>query len=293
MKPQTITELLAQPLAITPTALLELKAAAMRAPADAPEKTEREPLRATLYSAANLERVQRPERQAARSMVAVVPVNGVLSRHGISTWSGDTPGMLEIERVMWDLVANDSVGAIVMAVHSPGGTVTGTQELSQSIYDMRKQKRIVAVADSLMASAAMAIGSSASEIYAIPSATLGSVGVIADLVSFARMYEKMGVDIRVIRSVPLKAKGGDMEPIDDDTVARMQELVDASHREFVATMARNRGVSDSHVDRHFGQGDTMTSRRAKEVGMIDHIARGGVDEVIGIVAGQLRRGRAA
>ncbi len=82
MKPQTIAELLAQPLAIAPAALLELKAAAMRTPADAPEKQERQPLQATLYSAANLSQVTARDRQPSRSMVAVLPISGVLSRHG-------------------------------------------------------------------------------------------------------------------------------------------------------------------------------------------------------------------
>lgn len=293
MRPQTITEVLAQPLAIAPAALLELKAAAMRSPDDAPEKNEPQPLQATLYAAATLDRVPRPDRQAARSLVAVVPVHGVLSRHGMSSWRGTNPGMLEIERLMRELVANDSVGAIIMSTHSPGGTVTGTQELSQAIYDMRQQKRIVAVADTMMASAAMAVGSSASEIYAIPSATVGSIGVIADIESYARMNDRIGIDVKVIRSVPLKARFHPDEPITQDMIDTMQKMVDESHVEFVDTMARNRGVTTSHVSRHFGQGDVMTPKRAKDVGLIDHVARGGVDEVIALVAGQLRTGRAA
>ncbi len=201
--------------------------------------------------------------------------------------------MLQIERVMTELAANPAVGAIVMAVHSPGGTVTGTFELAQAIYEMRSQVRIVSVADSYMTSAAMAIGSAAHEVYSLPSGTVGSIGVIADLVSFARMYDRMGVDIRVLRSVPLKATANDMEPINEATVARLQELVDANHSQFVDAMAKQRGVSVAHVNRHFGNGDTLTAQRAVDVGMIDGIVRGGVDEVIAMVAGQLRRGRVA
>ena len=75
-------------------------------------------------------------------------------------------------------LANDpAVGMIVLDVDSPGGVVTGTPEAADAIYAAAKRKKVVALVNPLCASAGYWLASQASEIIAVPSADIGSIGV--------------------------------------------------------------------------------------------------------------------
>ena len=75
------------------------------------------------------------------------------------------------------MLADDTVGQILMDIDSPGGSVYGVAELGDEILSARAQKPVVAVANSLAASAAYWIGCSASEFYVTPGGEVGSIGV--------------------------------------------------------------------------------------------------------------------
>ena len=77
--------------------------------------------------------------------------------------------------------ADSSIGAIVLNIDSPGGSVYGVEELADKIYKARGTKPVYAVANSLAASAAYWIGSAASQLYVTPSGEVGSIGVLAAL----------------------------------------------------------------------------------------------------------------
>ena len=61
-----------------------------------------------------------------------------------------------------EAVADDTVGAILIDIDSPGGSVYGTSELAAEILQARNSKPVCAIANSLAASAAYWIGSAAS-----------------------------------------------------------------------------------------------------------------------------------
>jgi len=215
-------------------------------------------------------------------MVAVVHLSGVTTRHGYSTWTSSSVGTLEIGRALQRLDRDKSVAAIVLAIDSPGGTVTGTAELSDVVFGIRESgnTKIVAIADSMMASAACYIGSAASEVYATPSATVGSIGVITSYSDFSRYLEKQGVTQTIVRTPDLKARFSGSEPLSVAMRETMQASVEDAYATFTQAMARNRGVSVAHVTKRFGGGETMTSQQAVEAGLIDGIASS-PDEIIG------------
>ena len=118
-----------------------------------------------------------PRRRASGS-VAVLPLYGTISqRMGMmESMSGGTSAEA-FGKYFRAAVADPDVGSIVIDIDSPGGSVYGIEELASEILDARGEKQIVAVANSLAASAAYWIGSAAHEFVVTPSGEVGSIGV--------------------------------------------------------------------------------------------------------------------
>lgn len=216
--------------------------------------------------------------------VAVLPMFGTMSRR--MGMLGAMSGGLSVEsfsKAFQELVDDESVSAIVLDVDSPGGSVYGIEELSQQIFDARSKKRILAVADQLMASAAYYVASSADELIVSPSGEVGSIGVYAMHFDYSAALEEEGIVVTIIKAGERKAEGNPFESLSEEAVEHMQSMVDAYYAQFRAAVARNRGVSEADVDANYGQGLTFDAKRAVERGMVDRIAT--LDQVLGELTG--------
>lgn len=206
-------------------------------------------------------------------VVAVVPIMGTLvQRFGMFSRSSGFESTEYLGRVIDELARNESVGAIVLQIDSPGGSVFGTQELAQKIFDARKLKTIVAIADPMAASGAYWLGSQAEYFYCAPSGMVGSIGVIWVHADFSAANEMAGVKYTYITSGRYKAEGNEDEPLADETKAHFQEQSNDYYEAFVSDIARGRGVTTKVVKQAFGEGRMLLADAALEAGMIDKVA---------------------
>lgn len=223
----------------------------------------------------SLEEVRSSRPQAGRQKsIAVVPVHGVLEAR--ASLIGEFLGMTSYEAVgnMFDMaMADESVGGIVLDVMSPGGMAYGAPELAQKIYSARGVKPIIAVANHVAASGAYWLAAAADRLAMTPSGDVGSVGVIAEHVSFSKAAESQGLEVSVFRSdaAPYKAESNDMEPLTDEARKNIQSRVNEIHGNFVADLARFRGVSVDYVNENFGKGRVVSAKQAIKSGMVDYV----------------------
>jgi len=235
--------------------------------------------------------ITRPSRAAGA--IAILPLYGVLQQRPslLAALFGATS--LEVWSTLFKrLVADDSIKAIILDIDSPGGSVSGVQELADEIYQARERKPIIAVANTLAASAAYWLASSASEIVASPSAEVGSIGVFALHVELSKALEIMGIKPTLISAGKYKTEGNPYEPLTAVAEGAIQERVDDYYNTFVASVARGREVSISEVRGGFGEGRVLGVKEAKKLGMIDRVAtlaqtvqrHGGAVEGTGIAA---------
>jgi signal peptide peptidase SppA len=166
-------------------------------------------------------------------------------------------------------VADPTIGAIILDVDSPGGSVAGVTELSSKIFNARGKKPIIAISNSLMASAAFWIASAADEIVVTPSADIGSVGVIGVHTDTSEADEKAGIKTTFVTAGKFKGEGA--MPLTDEGLSAMQERVNEFHDMFVTDLARNRGVSENKVRNDFGQGRVMGASAAIANKLADRI----------------------
>jgi signal peptide peptidase SppA len=226
--------------------------------------------------------------------VAIIPLRGVITpRPSFISWLFGGGGGLEGFREDFrDAIDNDDVAAVLLDIDSPGGSVELVEETAAEILAARGEKPIVAIANTMAASAAYWIGAAADDLVVTPSGLVGSIGVYQVHYDFSVFNENLGVDPSWIAAGRFKVEGNEDEPLDDEARAAMQATVDDYYDLFVAAVASGRGVSESDVRSGFGEGRVLPSKRALAAGMVDRVATF-EDEVSRLVNGGGTNGRLA
>jgi HK97 family phage major capsid protein len=206
--------------------------------------------------------------------IQVLPLCGVIAQRMnlMTEYSGGT-STEQFADSFDAAMADASVGTIVLDCDSPGGAVEGTPELAARIYKARgKGKKLIAVANPLMASAAYWIGSACDEIVAAPSAIgVGSIGVFCVHFDESGYDELQGFKFTVVKAGRFKAEGNPYEPLDPDALAAMQSTVNDFYSQFAGAVAKHRGVSAKDVQNGYGEGRALTAKQALAAGLVDRI----------------------
>lgn len=211
---------------------------------------------------------------AGGGSVAVIPVYGVLAHrhHEVMNSSRPLTSTEHLANLVRAAAADSQVGAILLDVDSPGGSVFGVQELGEVIHAAKQSKPVVAVANGTAASGAYWIASQADEIVVTPSGMVGSIGVIVPHTDMSGAYEKAGVKRTYITAGKFKAEGNDTGPLDDEARANLQGMVDQYMTAFTKAVARGRKVGVDVVrGPAFGEGRMKLAKDAVESGMADRV----------------------
>jgi signal peptide peptidase SppA len=217
-----------------------------------------------------------PSSSSAPSKIAVIQVQGGLMPRG--SWFGTSLSALasQVRRA----AADADVASIILDIDSPGGTVSGTPEAATAVRDAAAQKPVVAIANTLAASAAYWIGSQASEFVMAPSADVGSIGAMILHQDVSGFLDRMGVKLTMIRSEqsPLKNEAHPFGPLSEGAQGFLQQRANEAGAEFIRAVASGRRVTQTKVREDFGQGRVYGAREAVARGMADRVAT--LDEVI-------------
>lgn len=203
-----------------------------------------------------------------RDGVAVVPVIGEVTKYGSSLWGG--PSTLHLRERLRGLVNDSSVRAIVLHIDSPGGTVAGVDDLARDIRKHKASKPIVAYIEDLGASAAYWIAASCSEVYASPSAYVGSIGVYSVLVDSSRAADAAGLTFHVVKSGQFKGVEEDGIPLTEDALAEHQRVINSVNNTFINAVAEGRGIALTDV-MGWNTGQVWRADEAKSMGLIDDV----------------------
>lgn len=165
---------------------------------------------------------------------------------------------------------NSSVKAIVLRVDSPGGGVAASQEIFREIKRTVRVKPVVCSMGSVAASGGYYIAAPCSQIVASPGTTTGSIGVIASLVNARELMQKIGIGLQVIQSGQFKGTGRIDRPLSEPERAMLQAVLMDNYNQFVDDVASARKLPAAKV-RAIADGRIFTGRRAKELGLVDHL----------------------
>lgn len=204
------------------------------------------------------------KRFAQQGNIAVIDISGVITPYQniLSVLFGGTD-VQSIGEQLESAVNDPAIGGIILRIDSPGGIITGVEELASTIAAARGKKPIVAYAYGNAASAAYWIASAADRIVAGPTTSLGSIGVA--------MAVAKDQDRGWVRFVSSNAPGKNIDPSTREGQDSIQRRLDAMEAEFVAAVAAHRGISTEKVLQDFGRGDVLPAREAVRVGMADMV----------------------
>jgi signal peptide peptidase SppA len=177
-----------------------------------------------------------------------------------------------LAQIMDQLGSDPMIDTIVLDINTPGGHVTGTQEAADAVWAARKKKTVIGIVNPLCASAGYWIGSQCSKLIGVPSADIGSIGVFMTHYDCSAMLADAGIKPTFIYAGEHKVEGNSMEPLGADAQAWFQSEVDGTYKDFLAAVARGRGISADQVEAKFGKGRCYGAPMAKKVGMIDEVA---------------------
>jgi signal peptide peptidase SppA len=203
---------------------------------------------------------------------AVIQVTGPLSyKYDFWSWLMGGTSYQGIMAQLQAAEANGDVRRVVLLMDTPGGEVTGVVEAGRAIKNCSKP--VVALVDPCCASAGLWLASQANRIVSVESGEIGSLGVQCMAVSYAKMFEESGLDVRLVRAAisPDKNLAHPYEPLGDKAMEYLQDRVDRAGVRFVEAVASGRSVSTEDVLAKFGQGKMLESAEAIDVGLIDEI----------------------
>lgn len=222
------------------------------------------------FSASNWEAAKPGFIGKGTNKVAIIPVQGVLTKDGPS-WYGTSYDT--ISNAAEQAGADPAVKRVVLAVDSPGGEVTGLPETAAIVSQLAKVKPVSVIVEGMSASAAYWLSSQASDITLTPSGEVGSVGVRMMHVDVSKLLEDMGYKVTELFSGNFKTEWSPYKPLSDDAKADMQKRLDAIHTEFISAVAAGRGnrATEDIKAARFGEGRMFAGTDAISHGLVDKL----------------------
>lgn len=199
-------------------------------------------------------------------VTAVININGILVK-GASNAECTAFGLMDVDYIrhcLEDAVTDDSVTEILLNINSPGGEVTGIEELGRKIQQIDKIKPIYAWTESMMCSAAYWLGSQCRKIGMTPSAIVGSIGVYSLIEDTSKALEQEGINIQAISAGKYKLLGANFKPLSDEERKILQDDVSNQHTKF-----KNAVLSSRKIDMEFMEGLSYEGVNALSANLVD------------------------
>jgi protease IV len=204
----------------------------------------------------------------ADDKIAIISIEGVIM-------DGDGFVKKQIDRIRED----KKVKAVVVRVDSPGGTVSGSDYILHHLNKLREEKNlpIVVSMGSMAASGgyyvSMAVGDQENSIYAEPTTTTGSIGVIIPHYDISGLLAEYNVKDDSIATGDRKQMLSMTRPITPEHRELIQSYVNESFARFKSIIKQGRPVfqkDESALDQ-LATGEIFSAHQALKHGLVDKI----------------------
>lgn len=205
--------------------------------------------------------------------ILLVQVNGTISTSSRSGLLVERPSLVqEVTSRLRKAAEDDAVKAVVLAIDTPGGSVTASDILYEEIM-RHKQKtgnKTVALLMGLAASGGYYTAVAADSIIAHPTTITGSIGTIYIRPDVAALMNKIGVKAEVTKSGKYKDISSWFRDSTEEERAIMQQMINQLNARFLELVRTRRQLDDTRMHT-IAQARVFTAAQARELGLVDGI----------------------
>ena len=201
------------------------------------------------------------------SLPWLVPRIGIVELFGVL---GTTIRGPEYGRMLTTLRDDTRVRAVVVDIDSPGGSAAAAEQIHLDIAKVAAKKPVVAFIRGSGLSGGYLAGCAATKVVAIPTAMVGSIGVISIRPVISELLQRLGVKVFVTKAGTFKDMFQPFREPTDEEQKKLQTLMDEYYDWFVDAVARTRHLEPKKV-RTLATGEVFTARKAKELRLVDEL----------------------
>jgi protease-4 len=209
----------------------------------------------TLFS--NIHWSERSKARRSGGNIAVIDIKGVI---------------MLAEKVAGQLTKYRQISGIkgmIIRIDSPGGGAAAFQEIYREIRRIRESGiPVVASIASVGASGGYYAALGANKIMANPGSIVGSIGVIVDFPVAVDLLDKIGIDVKTVKSGRYKDTGSPYRQVTPEDEKQLENVVLDMYDQFVSDVARERGIHKKEL-LNITDGRIFTGLQAKELGLVD------------------------
>ena len=172
---------------------------------------------------------------------------------------------------------DDDVGAVVLHVNSPGGSVVASDLIWREVEQMQQIKPVVASFEDVAASGGYYFAAPAAEILARPGTLTGSIGVFGGKLVAGEGMRRLGVHTQLVSAAPNANLFSLSRPFTEAQRTRFRGSLQRFYDGFVQRVATGRRCAADTIEPHC-RGRVWTGRAALSCGLVDR--HGGLHEAV-------------
>lgn len=213
-------------------------------------------------------------------IIGLIAVSAVNINNKSFSFNGQHIATINIEGVIYrderllkqlkEIEKSDNVSALIVIIDSPGGTVTGSEDIYLALRKVAAQKPVTALMRGVAASGGYISAIATDQIFASGNTVTGSIGVIYQWPEYVELLNKVGVKMQTVKSAPLKATPDPTIPLTDEVRKNLELSVKDSYDWFVDLVKVRRNLSAADALR-LADGRVFSGRQALVENLIDAI----------------------
>jgi protease-4 len=210
---------------------------------------------------------------SGKKKVLLIPVKGRITDDVESGLIRKKPSMVqEIVAQLKKAEKDKDVGAVLLVIDSPGGSVTASDVLYHEIVQFKEKtgRKVVASMMDVAASGGYYIALPADAILAHPTTITGSVGVLFLQPKVVGLMDKIGVDVQVSKSGANKDIGSPFRTATAQEKKILQEMTDKLARRFLDLVSQHRRI-DAKGMAEIASANVYLADEAQRLGLVDRV----------------------
>lgn len=209
------------------------------------------------------------EGSTSSEKIAVIPLDGIIA-NGVQGSLGDN--MVEDFKLALEQARNDKqVKAVVISVDSPGGEITASDVLFNSLREFSKHKPSIVYFNSVGASGAYYMACGANYIMCNSTTFTGSIGVIISTLNYRELFGKIGLQSVVFKSGKFKDMLNGAREMTPEEQEYVQSLVMQSYGRFVGIVAKARKLDEQQLRSGVADGRILSGEDALNAKLVDKL----------------------